>query len=133
MAGTVRDVEQNWEVDRWGPRGHGKVRMVHRARVDRELVRAAQPGEAWIVQAGHAVHLRVLPPPAVAPEPIEPAAAVPLGERDTERLHAVPEPASGRVAAAVARTTRAARRAAQRASKHWRRLGWRPAPARGRR
>jgi hypothetical protein len=146
MAGTVRDVEQNWEVDRWGPRGHGKVRMVHRARVDGELVRAAQPGEAWIIQAGHTVHLRVLPPPAVAPPAAEPAAVLPLGERDTEPLTVVPAPSSGRIAAAVARATRATRRAAQRASKHWRRparqpgrvpawrrLGWRPAPARGRR
>jgi hypothetical protein len=146
LAGTVRDVEQNWEVDRYGPRGHGKVRMVHRARVDRELVRAAQPGEAWVIQAGHAVHLRVLPPPAVAPEVVEPAAAVPLGERDTQPLTVVPAPGAGRIAAAVARTTRTVRRAAQRPRRRrqrpaqqpgrtpaWRRLGWRPAPARGRR
>jgi hypothetical protein len=146
LAGTVRDVEQNWEVDRYGPRGHGKVRMVHRARVDRELVRAAQPGEAWVIQAGHTVHLRVLPPPAAAPKPVEPAAVLPLGEHDTEPLTVVQAPATGRVAAAVAWTTRAARQAGRRALRRrqrparqpgrvpaWRRLAWRPAPARGRR
>jgi hypothetical protein len=145
LAGTVRDVEQNWEVDRYGPGGRGKVRMVHRARVDAELVRAAQPGEAWVIQAGHAVHLRVLPPPEVAPEPVEPAAVVPLGERDTEPLTVAPEAGAGRIAAAVAHA-RAARRAGRRALRRrqrparqpgrapaWRRLGWRPAPARGRR
>jgi hypothetical protein len=146
LAGTVRDVEHNWEVDRWGPRGVAKARMRARARVDPELVRAAAPGEAWVIQAGHAVHLRVLPPPAVAPDVVEPAAVLPLGERDTEPLTVVPAPGSGRIAAAVARTTRAARRAAQRPFRRrqrpvrqpgrapaWRRLGWRPAPARGRR
>jgi hypothetical protein len=146
LAGTVRDVEHNWEVDRWGPRGVAKARMRDRARVDAELVRAAQPGEAWVIQAGHAVHLRVLPPPAVAPEPVAPAIVLPLGERDTEPLTVVPAPASGRIAAAVARTTRNVQRVAQRAARRrqrparqprrvpaWRRLGWRPAPARGRR
>jgi hypothetical protein len=146
LAGTVRDVEHNWEVDRWGPRGVAKARMRERSRIDPELVRAAAPGEAWVIQAGHAVHLRVLPPPAVAPEVVEPAATLPLGERDTQPLTVVPAPGSGRIAAAVARTTRAARRAAQRPFRRrqrpvrqpgrapaWRRLGWRPAPARGRR
>jgi hypothetical protein len=146
LAGTVRDVEHNWEVDRYGPRGVAKARMRDRSRIDPELVRAAQPGEAWVIQAGHAVHLRVLPPPAVAPEVVEPAASLPLDERDTEPLTVVPAPVSGRLAAAVARTTRAVRRAARGTSRRrqrptrqpgrlpaWRRLGWRPAPARGRR
>jgi hypothetical protein len=146
LAGTVRDVEHNWEVDRWGPRGVAKARMRDRARVDAELVRAAAPGEAWVIQAGHAMHLRVLPPPAVPPDVVDPAASLPLGEQDTRPLTVVPDPASGRIAAAVARTTRKVRRAAQRASRRrqrpgrqpgrtpaWRRFGWRPAPARGRR
>jgi hypothetical protein len=46
LAGTVRDVEHNWEVDRRGPRGIAKARMRDRSRVDPELVRAAQPGRA---------------------------------------------------------------------------------------
>jgi len=146
LAGTVRDVEHNWEVDRYGPRGMGKVRMRDRARVDAELVRAAAPGEVWVIQAGHAVHLRVLPPPKVAPPAVEPAAVLPLGERDTVPLTVAPEPASGRIAAAVARTTRTIRQAGARALRRrrrpakqperapaWRRLGWRPAAERGRR
>jgi hypothetical protein len=143
LAGTVRDVEHNWEVDRWGPRGVAKARMRDRARVDPELVRAAQPGEAWVIQAGHAVHLRVLPPLAVAPEPVAPAAVLPLGERDTEPLTVVPAPGVGRIAAAVARMTRAVRRAGTRPLRRRqrrgrlprprRRLSGRPAPARGRR
>jgi hypothetical protein len=141
LAGTVRDVEHNWEVDRYGPRGLAKARMRDRPRVDAELVRAAQPGEAWVIQAGHAVHLRVLPPPVVAAELAEPAVVLPLVERDTQPLHVAQAPASGRIAA-VAWTTPAARRA----SKHWRRqarqpgrapawrrLGGRSAPTRGRR
>jgi hypothetical protein len=76
--------------------------MRDRARIDPELVRAAQPGEAWVIQAGHAVHLRVLPPPAVVPEPAASAVPLPLGQHDTEPLTVVPAPGSGRIAAAVA-------------------------------
>jgi hypothetical protein len=143
LAGTVRDIEHNWEVDRWGPRGVAKARMRDRSRVDPELVRAAQPGEAWVIQAGHAVHLRVLPPPAVAPEVVEPAAAVPLGRHETAPLTVIPAPDSGRIAAAAAWMTRVVRRAGMRALKRrqrrgrlpqpGRRLGWRPAADRGRR
>jgi hypothetical protein len=124
-------------------RGVTKARMRDRARVDPELVRAAAPGEAWVIQAGHAVHLRVLPPPAAVPQAVEPAAVLPLGERDTEPLTVVQEPAAGQIAAAVVRTTRAVRQAVQRPLRRRqprgrlpqpdRRPGWRPAPARGRR
>jgi hypothetical protein len=143
LAGTVRDVEHNWEVDRWGPRGVAKACMRDRARIDAELVRQAQPGEAWVIQVGHAVHLRVLPPPAVASEPVAPTIALPLGEQDTQPLTVVQAPAAGRIAAAVSRTTRAARRTVQgvarrrqrrgRLPQPGRRLGWRPAADRGRR
>jgi hypothetical protein len=131
LAGTVRDVEHNWEVDRYGPRGVAKARMRDRARVDPELVRGAQPGEAWVIQAGHAVHLRVLPPPAVAPEVVEPAAALPLGERDTEPLTVVPAPGVGRIAAAVAWMTRAVRQAGMRTPRRRQRRGRLPQPGRG--
>jgi hypothetical protein len=43
LAGTVRDVEHNWEVDRWGPRGVAKARMRDRPRIDPE---AGPPGAA---------------------------------------------------------------------------------------
>jgi hypothetical protein len=128
LAGTVRDVEHNWEVDRWGPRGLAKARMRDRSRIDPELVRAAQPGEAWVIQAGHAVHLRVLPPPVAAPAVVEPAATLPLGERDTQPLTVVAAPGSGRIAAAVARATRTLRQAGQRAPRRRQRPGRLPSP-----
>ncbi|HEV8653494.1 MAG TPA: hypothetical protein VG276_29875 [Actinomycetes bacterium] len=80
LAGMVRTLEHNWELDYYGPRGFAKARMGERPRIDPEAVRQAQPGEAWVIQAGHAIHLRVLPPPAVAPEPAEPATTVPLSD-----------------------------------------------------
>jgi hypothetical protein len=67
LAGQVRVLEHNWELDFYGPRGFAKARMGERPRIDPEAVRQAQPGEAWVIQAGQSIHLRVLPPPAVAP------------------------------------------------------------------
>ena len=45
LAGTVRDVEHNWEVDRWGPRGVAKARMRDRAR-DRRRTGPRTPSPA---------------------------------------------------------------------------------------
>ena len=73
-------LEHNWELDFYGPRGFAKARMGERPRIDPEAVRQAQPGEAWVIQAGQSIHLRVLPPPAVAPEPVELAATLPLAD-----------------------------------------------------
>ena len=80
LAGMVRTLEHNWELDHYGPRGLAKARMGDRPRIDPEQVRQAQPGEAWVIQAGQSIHLRVLPPPAVAPEPVELAATLPLAD-----------------------------------------------------
>jgi hypothetical protein len=145
LAGQVRMLEHNWELDFYGPRGFAKARMGERPRIDPEQVRAAQPGEAWVIQAGHAIHLRVLPPPAVAPEPAEPAATIPLAD-DTVILPAV-EPAPVRVAAAIVSAGRAVRQVGQRVGRRrertgrlptrqgnrWPWLGGRPLPGRGRR
>ena len=95
LAGMVRTLEHNWELDHYGPRGFAKARMGDRPRIDPEAVRQAQPGEAWVIQAGQSIHLRVLPPPAVAPAPVEPAATLPLAD-DTMPLPTVEEPAPGR-------------------------------------
>jgi hypothetical protein len=62
LAGMVRTLEHNWELDFYGPRGLAKARMGERPRIDPEAVRQAQPGEAWVIQAGQSIHLRVLPP-----------------------------------------------------------------------
>ena len=103
--------------------------MGQRPRVDPEQVRQAQPGEAWVIQAGHAVHLRVLPPPAVVAAPATPEATIPLGH-DTVPLRPVEAPVTVRVAAAVARAARAVRRAGQRAGRRRQRAGRLPSPTR---
>jgi hypothetical protein len=61
LAGQVPVLEHNWELDAYGPRGLAKARMGDRPRIDPEQVRQAQPGEAWVIQAGRSIHLRVLP------------------------------------------------------------------------
>jgi hypothetical protein len=94
LAGQERVLEHNWELDYYGPRGFAKARMGERPRINPEQVRQAQPGEAWAIQAGQSIHLRVLPPPAVAATPIELTATLPLAD-DTLPLPAVEEPAPG--------------------------------------
>jgi hypothetical protein len=147
LAGSVRQVEQNWELDRYGPRGYGKVRMTQRSRIDPEQVRAAVPGEAWVIQAGRAVHLQVLPPPQVPASVEAPAVALPRGPRDTAPLPLGERDTAplGRIAAAVARAVgRQARRLRQGRPPAQRRGRlpvpgrrprpvWRPLPNRGRR
>jgi hypothetical protein len=128
LAGMVRTLEHNWELDYYGPRGLAKARMGERPRIDPEAVRQAQPGEAWVIQAGQSIHLRVLRPPAVAPEPVEPAATLPLAE-DTMPLP-VQEPAPVGIAAAVALAGRTIRRAGQRIGRRRERTGRLPSPAR---
>ena len=129
LAGQVRVLEHNWELDHYGPRGLAKARMGERPRIDPEQVRQAQPGEAWVIQAGQSIHLRVLPPPAVAPEPAEPMATLPLAD-DTVPLPTVEEPAPVGIAAAVALAGRVVRRAGQRVGRRRERAGRLPSPGR---
>jgi hypothetical protein len=128
LAGQQRVLEHNWELDFYGPRGFAKARMGERPRIDPEAVRQAQPGEAWVIQAGQMIHLRVLPPPAVAPEPIEPAATLPLP--DTTIPLPTHEPAPIGIAAAVALAGRIVRRVGQRMGGRRERTGRLPAPTR---
>jgi hypothetical protein len=129
LAGQERVLEHNWELDFYGPRGFAKARMGERPRIDPEAVRQAQPGEAWVIQAGQSIHLRVLPPPAVAPEPVEPAATIPLAD-DTIPLPTVEEPARVGIAAVVALAGQTVRRAGQRLLRRRERTGRLPSPAR---
>jgi hypothetical protein len=129
LAGMVRTLEHNWELDFYGPRGFAKARMGERPRIDPEAVRQAQPGEAWVIQAGQSIHLRVLPPPTVAPEPVEPAATLPVAD-DTIPLPTAEEPAPVGLAAAVALAGRTIRRAGQRMNQRRERAGRLPSPAR---
>ena len=92
-------------------------------------VRQAQPGEAWVIQAGQSIHLRVLPPPAVAPEPVELTATLPLAD---DTMPAAGGRGAGPVgiAAAVALAGRMVRRAGQRMGRRRERAGRLPSPAR---
>jgi hypothetical protein len=129
LAGMVRTLEHNWELDFYGPRGLAKARMGDRPRIDPEAVRQAQPGEAWVIQAGQSIHLRVLPPPTVAPDPAEPADTLPLTD-DTISMPTVEEPAPIGIAAAVALTSRTVRRVGQRVGRRRERAGRLPSPVR---
>ena len=130
LAGMVRTLEHNWELDHYGPRGLAKARMGDRPRIDPEAVRQAQPGEAWVIQAGQSIHLRVLPTAGRGtPEPVEPTATLPLAD-DTIPLPAVEEPAPVGIAAAVALAGRVVRRAGQRVGRRRERTGRLPSPAR---
>jgi hypothetical protein len=96
-----------------------------------------------VIQAGRAIHLRVLPPPAVTPEAAGPAAVVPV-DADTTPLP-LQEPAPARIAAAVALAGRTVRQAGPRlgrrrerggrlpSSGRWPWLVSRPLPGRSRR
>ena len=103
--------------------------MGDRPRIDPEAVRQAQPGEAWVIQAGQSIHLRVLPPPTVAPEPVELSATLPLID-DTLPLPTVEEPAPVGIAAAVALAGRTVRGVGQRMRRRRERTGRLPSPAR---
>jgi hypothetical protein len=128
LAGQVRMLEHNWELDYYGPRGYAKARMGERPRIDPEAVRQAQPGEAWVIQAGQSIHLRVLPPPAVAPEPVEPAATIQLAD-DTLPLP-VEAPTPVEIAAAIALAGHLVRRVGQRVGRRRERSGRLPTPVR---
>ena len=128
LAGQVQVLEHNWELDFYGPRGFAKARMGERPRIDPEQVRQAQPGEAWVIQAGQSIHLRVLPPPAVTAEPVEPAATLPLTD-DTLPLP-VEQPAPVGIAAAVTLAGRTVRQVSQRIGRRRERGGRLPSPAR---
>jgi hypothetical protein len=129
LAGMVRTLEHNWELDHYGPRGFAKARMGDRLRVDPEAVRQAQPGEAWVIQAGQSIHLRVLPPPAVVPAPVELTATLPLAD-DTVPFPAVEESAPIGVAAAIALAGRTVRRIGRRVGRQRERVGRLPSPSR---
>jgi hypothetical protein len=103
--------------------------MGERPRIDPEAVRQAQPGEAWVIQAGQSIHLRVLPPPRVPSLPVEVAVNIPLTD-DTIPLPTVEEPLPVGIAAAVALAGRAVRRVSQPVGRRRERGGRLPSPAR---
>ena len=83
---------------------------------------------AWVIQAGQSIHLRVLPPPTVAPEPVEPAATLPVTAATLPLP--VEQLAPVGIAAAVALAGRMVRRVGQRVDRRRERAGRLPTPAR---
>jgi hypothetical protein len=81
-----------------------------------------------VIQAGQSIHLRVLPPPTVAPEPVELPATVPLAD-DTIPLPTVEQPAPVGIVATVALVGRTVRRVGQRVRQRRERAGRLPSPA----
>jgi hypothetical protein len=81
-----------------------------------------------VIQAGQSIHLCVLPPPAVAPEPVELAASVPL--TDDSLPLPVEQPVPVGIAATVAFASRIVRRVGQRVGRRRERAGRLPSPAR---
>jgi hypothetical protein len=59
-AGTVRAMEQSWQLEPTGHSGMGTVKMAHKMRVDPDAVRQAKTGEAWVITQGKAAHMTVL-------------------------------------------------------------------------
>jgi hypothetical protein len=60
IAGTVRAVEQSWQLDQMGASGLATVKMHHKMRVDPDAVRQARTGEAWVLTQGRAVRMSVI-------------------------------------------------------------------------
>jgi hypothetical protein len=77
-AGQVWTPEQTWQLDQYGPAGYASLRMQQRPRIDPDAVRRAEVGEAWVIAAGHSLHLHVLQTLYTAPEP----AGLPAPDRD---------------------------------------------------
>lgn len=68
-GGTVRKVEQSWQVDDVAHSGLGSMRMAHGMRVDPDAVRQAHVGEAWVISNGRSLHMSVIPPGPTAVPP----------------------------------------------------------------
>jgi hypothetical protein len=119
LAGTRRRPEYSMRYDREGVGGDGSVRMRDRLKVEPNLVRALEPGQAYLISRGRAMRAQILTAPALsralpvssppasapaagAPSPagaaVTPSAADPTGSTSAagqERTSAVPP--SGRL------------------------------------
>jgi hypothetical protein len=60
VGGTVRAMEQSWQLETTGQTGLGTVKMAHKMRVDPDEVRQARTGEAWVITRGRAARMTVL-------------------------------------------------------------------------
>ncbi len=62
-AGTVRSVEQSWQLQDTSSSGMGNMRMAYRMRVEPDAVRQAGVGEAWVISSGQVVHAQMIATP----------------------------------------------------------------------
>ncbi|HKM55232.1 MAG TPA: hypothetical protein VJY33_17640, partial [Isosphaeraceae bacterium] len=60
VAGTVRAMEQSWQLESHGHTGLGTVKMAHKMKVDPDETRQARTGEAWVITHGRAARMSVL-------------------------------------------------------------------------
>jgi hypothetical protein len=97
-AGTVRGLDQAWDLDDTGHTGSGRVSVTSRAKVDPDEVRQLKTGEAFVITGGRQLRMSVLPtsiPDAVRDQAREEvdaamAAAAALGPHDTPPAPAKP-------------------------------------------
>ncbi len=59
-AGTVRSVEQSWQLQDTSSSGMGNMRMAYRMRIEPDAVRQAGVGEAWVISSGRALHAQMI-------------------------------------------------------------------------
>ena len=129
LAGMVRTLEHNWELDHYGPRGLAKARMGERPRIDPEAVRPG-PARRGLGHPGRSEYPPArAPTAAVAPQLAEPMVILPLAN-DTLPLPTVEEAAPVGIAAAVTLAGRVVCRAGQRVGRRRERAGRLPTPAR---
>jgi hypothetical protein len=63
LAGTVLENEAVWQVEQGQLTGRASLTRRHRAKVEPNLIRGLQVGEAVVISRGRAAHMLVLPAP----------------------------------------------------------------------
>jgi hypothetical protein len=70
LAGTIRQVELSAQVEDGAYTGRGTASVQSSYRVDANLVRALEPGQAFLLAAGKAELVHVIPPRGLTAPPI---------------------------------------------------------------
>ncbi len=74
LAGTRRRIEYSTHYAPGGPTGEGSARVQHQFKVDPNDVRSLAPGEAYVINRGHAMKVDIHRAPDLPPVPAEPPA-----------------------------------------------------------
>ncbi len=67
LAGTRRRIEYSTHYAPGGPTGEGSARVQHQFKVDPNDVRSLAPGQAYVINRGHAMKVDIHPAPEVDP------------------------------------------------------------------